>query len=127
METFGKHYARQVVRNAQTLAKVLADANFPVACPQLGYTRSHQVLLNYGGNKEGRVIARKLEAANIIVDSGVRIGVCEVTRMGMKEKEMQSIAAFITRVVAHNEASSQVKKDVITLVDEFREVGYCFR
>jgi glycine hydroxymethyltransferase len=127
METFGKRYARQVVRNAQTLAKALADANFPVACPQLGYTRSHQVLLNYGGNKEGRVIARKLEPANIIVDSGVRIGVCEVTRMGMKEDAMQSIASFINRVVARNEAPSQVKKDVMTFVDEFREVEYCFR
>jgi glycine hydroxymethyltransferase len=36
MQKFGKAYARQVVRNAQALAKELAGSDFPVACPVLG-------------------------------------------------------------------------------------------
>ncbi|MDH5391219.1 MAG: hypothetical protein OEX10_08725 [Candidatus Bathyarchaeota archaeon] len=127
MKTYGKEYARQVVRNAQTLAKALAENGFPVACPHLGHTRSHQVLLNYGGYKEGGVIARKLEKANIIADSGVRLGVCEATRRGMKENEMQRIAFFINRVIVDNEDPNSVKGDVTKFVEEFQEIAYCFK
>lgn len=127
MKTYGKKYAGQVVRNAQTLAKALAEDGFPVACPQLGYTQSHQVLLNYGGYKQGGVIARKLEKANIIVDSGVRLGVCEATRRGMKEEEMQRIALFIRRVVVDDEGPNRVKEDVMKFVKEFQEIEYCFK
>jgi len=127
MKAYGKKYARQVVRNAQTLAKALAEDGFPVACPQLGYTQSHQVLLNYGGYKEGGVIARKLEKANIIVDSGIRLGVCEITRRGMKEKEMQRIALFMKRVVADDEDPNRVKGDVKKFVKEFQKIEYCFK
>jgi glycine hydroxymethyltransferase len=127
MKSYGKEYAGQVVRNAQTLAKALAEDDFPVACPQLGYTQSHQVLLNYGGYKEGGVIARKLERANIVVDSGVRLGVCEATRRGMKEEEMQRIALFIKRVVVDDEDPNSVKADVMKFVKVFREIDYCFR
>ena len=127
MKTYGKEYAGQVVRNAQTLAKALAEDGFPVVCPQLGYTRSHQVLLNYGGYKEGGVIARKLERANIIVDSGVRLGVCEATRRGMKGEEMQRIALFIERVVVDDEDPNSVKGDVMKFVEEFQGIEYCFK
>jgi len=127
MKTYGKEYARQVVRNAQTLAKALAEDRFPVASPHLGYTRSHQVLLDYGGYKEGGVIARKLERANVIVDSGVRLGVCEATRRGMKENEMQRIAFFIKRVVVDDEDPNTVKGDVMKFVEEFQGIEYCFK
>jgi len=127
MKSYGKEYAKQVVRNAQALAKALAEDGFPVACPQLGYTQSHQVLLDYGGHKEGGVVARKLEKANIIVDRGVRLGVCEVTRRGMKEDEMQRIALFIKRVIVDDEDPNSVKGDVTKFVKEFQEIKYCFK
>jgi len=127
MKTYGKEYARQVVRNAQTLAKALAEEGFPVACPQIGYTQSHQVLLDYGGYKEGGVIARKLEKANVIVDSGVRLGVSEATRRGMKGEEMQRIALFIKRVVVDDEDPNRVKEDIMKFVEEFQEIKYCFK
>jgi len=85
------------IRNAKTLAGALYDHGFPVTCQHLGFTQSHQVLLDYGGFEQGRVIAEKLQDANIIVDCGVRIGTCEVTRRGMKEKEMLKIAELIKR------------------------------
>ena len=127
MKSYGKEYARQVVRNAQSLAKALAEDGFPVACPQLGYTQSHQVLLDYGGYEEGGVIARKLEKANIIVDVGVRLGVCEVTRRGMREEEMQRIALFIKRVVVDDEDPNRVKGDVMKFIEEFQGIEYCFK
>jgi glycine hydroxymethyltransferase len=126
MKNFGKAYAEQVIRNAKTLAKALHDYSFPVRCQHLGFTQSHQVLLDYGDFELGRVIAEKLEDANIIVDCGVRIGTCEVTRRGMKEKEMLEIAELIKRTVMDNEPPENVKKDVARLCADFQKIEYCF-
>ncbi len=126
MKNFGKAYAKQVIDNSKTLAKALHDYGFPVVCQHLGFTQSHQVLLNYGGYKQGRVIAEKLQPANIIVDCGVRIGTCEVTRRGMKEEEMLKIAGLIERTVVDEEQPEKIKKDVAKLCAEFQKVEYCF-
>jgi glycine hydroxymethyltransferase len=127
MKKYGKKYAGQIIRNAQVLAKALAEYGFPVACSSLGYTKSHQVFLDYGGYKEGRVIAQKLEEANIIADCGVRLGVCETTREGMREDDMERIAEFIRRVIVDKEAPSRVKEDVTELAEEFQEIKYCLK
>jgi len=126
MKAYGKEYARQVVKNAQALAKALAEHNFPVACPNLGYTKSHLVFLSYGGHRQGREVAEKLEKANIIVDCGVRLGVCEVTRKGMEEGEMQKIADLMKRIVVDNEQAHLVKKEVVKFASEFQEIKFTF-
>jgi len=126
-KVYGKEYAGQVVQNARVLAGALAEHDLPVACPALGYTQSHQVFLDYGGYKQGRVMAKKLEAANIIVDCRVRIGVCEATRRGMRENEMHRIAELIKRVIIDGEESRQVKEDAMKLTEEFQGVEYCFK
>jgi glycine hydroxymethyltransferase len=126
MKAYGKEYAKQIVKNAQALAKALAEYNFPVACPSLGYTQSHQVFLGYGGYKQGRLIAEKLEKANLIVDCGVRVGACEITRRGMKEEEMQKIADLMKRVVIDSEQAHLAKKEVIKLANEFQEIKFTF-
>jgi len=123
---FGNAYAEQVIRNAKTLAKALHDHGFPVRSQHLGFTQSHQVLLDYGGFELGRVIAEKLQDANIIVDCGVRIGTCEVTRRGMKETEMLGIAELIKRTAMDNEQPENVKKEVAKLCADFQKVEYCF-
>jgi glycine hydroxymethyltransferase len=126
MKEFGQDYAAQVVRNAQTLARALAEHGFPVACSALGFTKSHQVYLDYGSFGGGKRIARSLEKANIIADCGVRLGVCEATRKGMKQKEMLQIADLIKRVIKDREPSSRIKAEVAKLVGEFQEIRYCF-
>ncbi len=127
MKEFGQEYARQVIRNAKTLAETLAEYGLPAACAKLGYTESHQVLLNYGNYEKGSEIARKLEEANIIVDSGIRLGTCEVTRRGMKEKEMEKIAELIKRVVVDKENALKIKKNVKNFVKDFNQIEYCFK
>jgi len=126
MEKFGRIYARQVIQNAQTLAEALTEAGFPVACSKLGYTKSHQIFLDYGGYKRGRTVALKLEEANIIVDSGVRVGVCEVTRRGMKKAEMLRIAEFMERAFIKRENSAEVKSDVKKFMEDYQKIEYCF-
>jgi glycine hydroxymethyltransferase len=126
IKKFGEAYARQVVRNAQTLAKALHDYGLPVACEHLGFTKSHQVLLDYGDYEKGQVKAEKLQRANIIVDCVIRVGTCEVTRRGMKEAEMLRIAELIKRVLVDEEKTENVKKDVAKLCSEFQKLEYCF-
>jgi len=127
MKEFGRAYAKQVTQNAQVLAKALAEKSFPVACPDLGYTSSHQVFLDFGGYKRGRADAKRLERANIIVDSGVRLGVCEVTRRGMRSGEMLKIADYIDRAYGKRERPSEVKRDVVKFMKDFQEIHYCFK
>ena len=126
MKKFGKAYAEQVIRNAKTLAGALCDHGFPVTCQHLGFTQSHQVLLDYGGFEQGRVVAERLQCANIIVDCGVRIGTCEVTRRGMKEGEMLKIAELIRRTVIDKEQPEKVKREVEKLCAEFQRIEYSF-
>jgi glycine hydroxymethyltransferase len=126
MKKFGKAYAKQVVRNAQALARALNDFGFPVICKHLGFTSSHQLILEYGDPKKARAIAEKLQNANIITDSVIRIGTCETTRRGMKEKEMLTIAELLKRTVINEEQARSVKKDVARLSAQFQKTEYCF-
>jgi glycine hydroxymethyltransferase len=126
MKKFGKIYAKQVVHNSQALAKALSDYGFPVICKHLGFTRSHQIILDYGDYEKGRAVAEKLQNANIIADCVVRIGTCEITRRGMKEREMLKIAELLKRAIVDKEKAENIRKDVTKLSREFQKAEYCF-
>lgn len=126
MKKFGKPYASQIVRNSSTLAKSLHDYGFPVIASHLGFTRSHQVILDYGGLEKATGIAKRLQNANIIVDCVIRVGTCEATRRGMKESEMLRIAELFKRTIMDAEKPESVSKDVSKLSMEFQQVEYCF-
>jgi glycine hydroxymethyltransferase len=126
MKNFGKAYATQIVRNSKSLAKALHDYGCPVVCQHLGFTQSHQVIVDYGDYEKGREIAEKLQRANIITDCVIRFGTCEVTRRGMKETEMLKIAELIKRTVIDTENPETIKKNVAKLAVEFQQAKYCF-
>ena len=58
--------------------------------------------------------------------SGIRLGAQEMTRTGMKEKEMDEVAEFIYRVVVKKEDTEKVKADVREFKKDFTTVQYCF-
>jgi len=139
MLEFGEEYAHQIVKNAKTLAAALYGEGIEVVGKKNGFTRSHQVLLDVRNNGGGRKIAEDLEKANIITSkqmlpwdkdvespSGIRIGTQEITRLGMKEKEMDRVAEFISRVVMEKEDPEQVRLDVLALKKKYNRVQYCF-
>jgi len=126
MKKFGKAYAKQVIDNSKTLAKALHDCGFPIVCEHLGFTQSHQAILDYGDDEKSRSVAEKLQRANIITDCAIRIGTCEVTRRGMKKPEMLKIAELVKRTVIDGEKPESVKKDVAKLTAEFQKTAYCF-
>jgi glycine hydroxymethyltransferase len=141
MITFGKEYMAQIVRNAQALGAALAHRSIPVLGEHKGFTTTHQVIADvrrFGGGLE---VAQKLAQANIITNknlipgdraedwdhpSGLRIGTTEVTRLGMREKDMETIADFMTRVLVEKIAPENVVDDVIAFREPYQTVYYCF-
>ncbi len=127
MIEFGKFYMAQIVKNSQALGKALDERGIPVLCAHKGYSQTHQVIARvkqFGGGLE---VAHRLASANLITNknllpedrpedwdrpSGLRLGTIEVTRLGMNEQDMQTIAGFITRVLVENEDPETVGKDV---------------
>lgn len=123
---FGKAYAQKVVQNAQTLARNLHECGISIVGASKGYTRSHQVLFEMEKPEHGHQIRDHLEEADIIADAGVRLGTQEVTRRGMREKEMVQIAELISKVLVEQVPSKQVKRQVHMLTQQFKDVHYCF-
>jgi glycine hydroxymethyltransferase len=126
MMQFGKAYAQAVVKNSQALAKSLAAEGVRVRGAAKGYTKSHQVLLDYDAEKLN-FIAGRLEQANIIVDIGGRIGTSELTRMGYDRAQMDEVAELISLVVLGKKPMDFVAKRVKSLVKQFQEPKYVLR
>lgn len=102
MKAFGSAYARQVVANTKALARQLDKWGFPVKFAKLGYSESHQIHYDVAAVRERfgltpHAFADRLEGNNLIVDAVGRIGTNEVTRMGAKEDEMQTLAGLVVR------------------------------
>lgn len=120
MIQFGKAYAQAVVKNSQALARALADAGVSLKGASVGYTKSHQVLLNYEPGKL-EFLSMRLEQANIIADNGGRIGTSEMTRMGYGVKEMETVAELVSLIVLGKKPPDFVQKKVRTLVKQFQQ------
>ena len=138
---FGPAYMRQIVRNAQALGKALHRRGVPVLGAHKGYTRTQQVIADvrqFGGGLE---VAQRLARANLITNKnlipgdrpadwdrpgGLRMGSIEVTRLGMDEQDMDSIAGFIARVLVERASPEDVLEDVIDFRMPFQKMYYCF-
>lgn len=136
---FGEAYADQTIRNAKALGQALHERGLDVLCEHLGFTESHTIVVDVEEFHGGAKIAKALESANIIVNKnllpwdsnpvkpcGIRIGSQEVTRIGMREHEMEAIAELIARVVVKGEEPASVRPDAVALKRQFTKVHYCF-
>jgi glycine/serine hydroxymethyltransferase len=136
MNAFKDGYQLQVLTNARAFAKACAVEGIPVeGGEEEGYTRTHQTIIRLTSFGDAKEIASRLEANNIITNyqalpgdetfyrpSGIRMGVQEMTRFGMKESDFSTLARFIADVVVR-------KKTVAAEVAEFRKkfqtMQYC--
>ena len=140
-EAFGQAYATDIVRNAKKFGESLASEGFDVLAESRGYTASHQVLTRHGAvdSGAGAVAAKRLEEAGIITNmnmlpgdtkamnpSGLRLGVQELTRVGMGVNEMAEVASLYARILIHGEDPKSVRNDVKHLKSDFQYVQYCF-
>lgn len=108
-----KQYAKQVVKNAKTLASELQKLGWHIISDG---TDSHLILMDTwmnGSGISGKEASIKLENAGIIVNmntipgdtrsvmdpSGIRLGTCAETTRGKKDKDMIAIAKKMDKVL----------------------------
>ncbi len=140
---FGEEYGEQIIRNAKALGEALHERGLNVIASDRGYTSSHVILVDVTEHGLGGDFERKLERGNIILNrnllpwdvredrhydnpGGIRLGVSEVTRLGMEEKDMGRIADFISRIVVEGEDPASVKGEVEEFASNYSELHYCF-
>ncbi len=138
MMEFGQEYARQTVANARHLGRKLHELGFKVQAPEHGFTESHQLAVDVSEFGGGDEVARHLKDNNIILNmnllpfepldrvtnpAGIRLGVQEMTRVGMKEKEMERIADYFKRCLM---GGKFVGDEVEEFRRGFQEVRYSF-
>jgi glycine hydroxymethyltransferase len=124
-----KTYTPQIIKNAQALGAALDARGVNIVGRDLGYTQTHQVLIytSEGDDMRSKEAGALLADANIITSPqlmpsearkavrnprGIRIGTQELTRLGMKEKEMQVAADFIADVLIDKKAPSEIAPQV---------------
>jgi glycine hydroxymethyltransferase len=138
---FGPAYMAQIVANAQALARALHERGIPMLGAGKGFTRTHQAIADVGKLGRGLAAAQKLERANIIVNknllpqdkpeewnypSGLRIGTIEVTRLGMKEPEMDLIGELISDVLVRGADPETVRRKTVDLRAGYQKLYFCF-
>jgi glycine hydroxymethyltransferase len=131
-----KEYAAQVVRNAAALAEALAQDGFRLVS---GGTDNHLMLVDlrsFDADLSGKKARTILDRAGISLNentvpddprppylgSGLRIGSPAMTTAGMREPEMQQIAALIGRTLRNRDDDAElqaVRDDVRTLCSKF--------
>ncbi len=128
-----KVYAKQVVKNAQTLAAALIDRGYAIVS---GGTDTHLMLVDLRPKRvTGKEAQELLDRAAITVNkntipgdpqkafvtSGVRIGTPAVTTRGFREAEMLKVAEFIDTVLTRKDDTTiaRVKAGVRELVQQF--------
>jgi glycine hydroxymethyltransferase len=127
-------YARQVIKNAQALARALMDFGFHIIS---GGTDNHLMVVNMAdrgiGGKDAEIVLDRvgISASRSTIPndqnpplnpSGVRFGTPAMTTRGMKEKEMKIIAQWIWSAIENKdqiEYLDRIKKEVRELCSEF--------
>ena len=117
-----KEYQKQIIKNAYALAESLKKLGFKLVTDG---TDNHLMLVDLSEKKlTGKEIEESLDKAGITVNknaipydyqspmitSGIRLGTPAVTTRGMKEKEMQEIAALINEAIKNYKNDKKLKE-----------------
>ena len=127
-------YAKQVVANAQAMAKAFTAKGYQIIS---GGTDNHLMLIDLRNkNITGKKAQETLDKAHItlnknavpfddkspFVTSGIRVGVPAITTRGMKEEHMQTVVDFIDKVLMNIDDENNiaaVKEDVKAFMLQF--------
>jgi len=135
MNAFRGEYQAAVLRNAKAFARALREQGIPVEGEADGFTETHQVLFRVRQWGSGDRIAKRLRDQGIVTNyqalpddasftdpSGIRTGVQEMTRFGMKEEDLAQVASLIGDVVVRGK---EVRDAVRVFRGRFLEMRYC--
>ncbi|MGH2495916.1 MAG: serine hydroxymethyltransferase [Ktedonobacteraceae bacterium] len=138
---YGQVYMAQIARNAQALGAALDRRGIPMLGAHKGYTTTHQVISDVRQFGGGLQVAQQLARANIITNKnlipadrpedwdrpgGLRMGTIEITRLGMGEPEMETIADFIARILVERAEPLAVRDEVMAFRQPYQRLYYCF-
>jgi glycine/serine hydroxymethyltransferase len=136
MNTFKDDYQNQVRKNARAYAVALKDAGIDVEGDATdNFTETHQVVIRVSKYGTGNELAQRLENNNIITNyqalpddesflqtSGIRMGVQEMTRFGMKEEDFRILADYVADVAIKN---AEVREKITEFRQRFLQMQYC--
>ena len=136
MNYFKDSYQKAVIDNAKYFAKALHEAGLHVlGDPAIGYTETHQVLVDVGYGT-GPEVAERLEENNIIVNyqatpdeegftasGALRMGVSEMTRFGFGQREFTELAGLMADCILRGK---DVGQEVSRLRSRYTTMHYCF-
>jgi len=138
MISYGREYSDQVIKNAKSLGRAMKKEGFNVLAEEFDFTESHQVAVDVREFGGGKMVANLLKENDIILNmnilpyeplrnvtnpDGIRIGVQEMTRFGMKEQEMERIARLIRECIVQGK---EVRREVGRFRTDYRKVKYSF-
>ena len=125
-----KYYAERTVRNASYLANKLANLGFEICGEAKGFTKSHQIWIDIDPLIEATEANKLLMSAGIVANAipipylssknGLRLGVQEVSWLGMERNEMDEISNFFYRLLFRKENPESIKKEVTELTTKFK-------
>jgi glycine hydroxymethyltransferase len=129
-----KAYGKQVISNAQAMAKALVSRGYDLIS---NGTDNHLMLIDLRNkNLTGKKAQETLDKAHItlnknavpfddkspFVTSGIRVGVPAVTTRGMKEAHMETVVSMIDKVLMNADDEKiigSVKEEVKTFMQQF--------
>ena len=131
LETFGQKYAEQVIKNSNAIAEAFVNLGYNARKANTGrYSENHQAHIFIDDKGERLTLYKNLLQNNVSTNFDnvlghrlfIRIGTQELTRRGMKEKDMQTIAQLMDRAMK----GEDVKKDVISFTHTFPDILFSF-
>jgi glycine/serine hydroxymethyltransferase len=136
MNACKNEYQEAVRRNARAFARALDAAGIRVeGSRDEGFTHTHQVIIRVRDHGTGEELAQRLERNHIVVNyqalpddtsfvesSGIRLGVQEMTRFGMEERDFEPLAGWIADVVRRDR---NVADEVARARQRFLGMRYC--
>jgi glycine/serine hydroxymethyltransferase len=126
-------YGHQIMANARRLAASLDARGFRVAGREFGYTETHQIWVEPHDGVSPIDWGRRLLSAGVRVTvvtlpttghPGLRLGVQELTRVGMGADEMELVADLFARCLLTKEPPDVLERKVAELAQSFRTVHY---
>ena len=131
MKTFGKSYSKQILKNSKRLALNLSK-NFDVVGPKPDFTKTHQICIDVKDSIQATEDLSKISIITVPMripgrnKYGLRLGVQEITRLGMKEKEMDKLSEIITTCLTAK-PTNQLNNKVRNMASGFTKINYCFK
>ena len=131
----GAAYAQAMCDTARALAQALQREGLPVYASAKGATTSHQFALEAARWGGGQAAAKRMARAGLLACgiglpiaavegdvNGLRLGVPEIVRLGMKPEHMGELGALIARALG--ERPDAAAADVEAFRRRFRELHY---